>query len=261
MKNKIIIVTGGASGIGKSICEEYAKLGCTILILDINLEAGQALKHDLLKITNALFYSCDFSNSESIRRAAASISADHPILDAIIHNARAPYATSNIKDNINNELDRDFNIFVKSPLLLSELLSENLSRGTDPCITYIGSTNSTFISHQPLSYHVCKGALLQVVRFLAVSLGPLNVRVNLVNPGIVDIPGRTRRNITLFSKAVKAVIPLGRTAFANEVASACIFLSSVQARYITGTTINLDGGEHLKDHFSLAYKILEDKKA
>ena len=257
MKNKLVIVTGGASGIGKSICEEYAKIGWTILILDINFEAGQALKNDLSKVTAVFFYQCDFSNLDSIRRVAVSIGADHPVLDAIIHNVRAPYTTSTIEDNINTELDRDFNIFIKSPLLLSELLLESLSRGADPCITYVGSTNSNFVSHQPLSYHVCKGALLQTVRFLAVSWGPLNVRVNLVNPGIVDIPGKFRKNIALFARAVEAVIPLGRTAVANEVASACIFLSSIQSRYITGTTINLDGGEHLKDHFSLAYKLLE----
>lgn len=260
MKNKLIIVTGGASGIGKAICEEYAKIGWTILIIDINIDAGQTLKNDLSKITTAFFYSCDFSNPDSIRKVSESIASEHLILDVIIHNARAQYTTSKIKDNINNELDRDFNIFIKSPLLLSELLIENLSRSSNPCITYIGSTNSTFISHQPLSYHVCKGALMQVVRYLAVKLGPLNIRVNVVNPGIVDIPGRIRKNLGLFSRAVKAVIPLGRTAFAHEVANICIFLSSEQARYMTGSTIDLDGGEHLKDHFSLAYKILENRE-
>lgn len=260
MKNKTIIITGGASGIGKSICESYAKLGWTVLILDINFEAGQTLKDVLSKITSAFFYSCDFSNSDSIREVATLISADHPIIDTIIHNVRAPYASSCIADNLNNEFTRDFNIFISSPLLLSELLINNLSRGIDPCITFIGSTNSSFISHQPLSYHICKGALLQAVRYLAVSWGSLNIRVNLVNPGIVDVPGKPRKNLNVFTQAVKAVIPLGRTASADEVASACVFLSSTQSRYITGTTINLDGGEHLKDHFSLAYKILEGKK-
>ncbi len=260
MKSKTILITGGASGIGKSFCEAYAKLGWIILILDINFEGGQALKNELSKITTAFFYSCDFSNSDSIRGVATLINADHPSLDAIIHNARAPYTSSSIADNLNNEFNRDFNIFISSPLLLSELLINNLSRGIDPCITFIGSTNSSFISHQPLSYHICKGALLQVIRYLAVSWGPLNIRVNLVTPGIVDVPGRSRNNLNIFTQAVKAVIPLGRTALSDEVASACIFLSSTQARYITGTTITLDGGEHLKDHFNLAYKILESKE-
>jgi 3-oxoacyl-[acyl-carrier protein] reductase len=95
---------------------------------------------------------------------------------------------------------------------------------------------------------------------LAVNWGALKIRVNLLNPGIVDVPGRLRGNSDIFTSAVRAVIPLGRTALAEEVASVCIFLSSFDARYITGTSINLDGGEHLKDHFSLAYKILENKQ-
>jgi NAD(P)-dependent dehydrogenase (short-subunit alcohol dehydrogenase family) len=261
LKNKTIIVTGGASGIGKSICEKYADIGWTVLILDINLEAGENIKNQLSKITPAFFYHADFSNPDAIKKIAASIAATHPVLDCIIHNARAHNTSKNIEDNLNNEIDRDLNIFIKSPLLLSELLIGNLSRAGDSCITFIGSTNSSFISHQQLSYHICKGALFQAVRYLAVSWGALKIRVNLLNPGIVDVPGRLRGNSDIFTNTVRAVIPLGRTALAEEVASVCIFLSSSDARYITGTSINLDGGEHLKDHFSLAYKILENKQS
>ncbi|MDC0110942.1 SDR family oxidoreductase [Alphaproteobacteria bacterium] len=257
MKNKTVIVTGGASGIGKSICEEYANLGWEVLILDINSMAGEALKIELSKISSAVFYYCDFSTPDSIKNTAKEIRENHPSINSIIHNARAPNTANSIADNLNNEIDRDFNIFIRSPLMLCELLYTNLVKSQDAAITFIGSTNSSFISHQPLSYHVCKGALMQAVRFLAVSWGPKNIRVNLVNPGIVDVPGKSRKNINIFSKAIKAVIPLGRTALASEVATACTFLSSSHARYITGTTINLDGGEHLKDHFSLAYKIFE----
>jgi NAD(P)-dependent dehydrogenase (short-subunit alcohol dehydrogenase family) len=260
LKNKKIIVTGGASGIGKSICEAYAKLGWTVLIMDINSEAGQDLKNNLSKITTAFFYACDFSRSDSIVKVVSLIKSEHETLDAIIHNARAPNMTYNISDNLNGELERDFNIFISSPLRLSELLISNLIYGEDPSVTFIGSTNSSFISHQPLSYHVCKGALLQAVRFLAVQWGSLNIRVNLLNPGIVDVPDRPRQNLDLFEKVVKAVIPLGRTALASEVASACIFLSSAEAKYITGTSINIDGGEHLKDHFSLAFNIYKNKE-
>jgi NAD(P)-dependent dehydrogenase (short-subunit alcohol dehydrogenase family) len=257
LKNKTIIVTGGASGIGKSICEEYARSGWTVIIIDINTEAGFDLKNQLSQITSTFFYQADFSNSDSIKIIAPRIAETHPVIDCIIHNARSPNASKSIEDNLNNEIDRDFNIFIKSPLFLSELLIRNLTRSLDACITFIGSTNSTFISHQPLSYHVCKGALLQIVRYLAANWGKDNIRVNLLNPGIVDVPGRTRQNVDFFNKVIKAVIPLERTALAQEVASACLFLSSDNARYITGSTINLDGGEHLMDHFSLAYKILE----
>lgn len=260
MKNKTVIVTGGTSGIGESICKEYANLGWEVLILGRNSIAGEALKVELSKISSAIFYYCDLSIPDSIQKTAKEISRNHPSINSIIHNAKGPYTTNSIADNLNNEIDRDFNIFIRSPLILCELLYSNLVKSQDAAITFIGSTNSSFISHQPLSYHVCKGALMQAVRFLAASWGPRNIRVNLVNPGIVDVPGRSRKNINIFSKAIKAVIPLGRTALASEVATACIFLSSSNALYITGTTINLDGGEHLKDHFSLAYKIFESNE-
>lgn len=258
MKDNTLIVTGGASGIGRCICEEYANLGWTVLILDINIDAGITLKNWLSKNTAVFFYYVDLSDQHSVKKVASEIADNHPTIDCIIYNARSNYSSSDVKSNLFYEFDRDFNIFIKSPLILSELLIENLSRSSNACITFVGSTNSSFISHQPLSYHVCKGALIQAVRYCAVNWGALNIRVNLLNPGIVDVPGRPRKNLDFFKRVVKSVIPLGRTALAQEVASLCLFLSSESARYITGTTINLDGGEHLKDHFSLVYKLLDD---
>jgi len=257
LKNKTVIITGGASGIGKSICEHYAKLGWTILILDIDEECGMALKSELSVISDAHFYYCDFSNLKSTKNAGNLIRSNHPTIDCIIHNARAPNNSKNIAANLSNEISRDFNVLIHSPLLLSELLIENLSNGRDPCVTFIGSTNSSFVSHQPLSYHICKGALIQAVRFLAASWGARNIRVNLLNPGIVEVPNRPKKNLELFTKAIKASIPLGRAASTSDISSACIFLSSDNAQYMTGSTINLDGGGNLLDHFHIAYKLIE----
>ena len=226
--NKTVIVTGGASGIGKSICQEYANLGWEVLILDINSIAGKTLKFELSKISSATFYYCDLSDFNSIKKTAKKISQKYPSINSIIHNARAPNNSNSIEENLNNEIERDFNIFIRSPLLLSQLLFTNLGKSKDAAITFIGSTNSQFISHQPLSYHVCKGALIQAVRFLAVSWGDKKIRVNLVNPGIVDAPNKRRNNMKTFSNAVKAVIPLGRIALASEVASVCTFLHWVK---------------------------------
>ena len=259
MKNKTILVTGGASGIGKEVCIKYANLGWSVIILDINLISGEELRKQLSTITASSFYECDFSVLSSVKATTELVKNNHPSLNLIIHMARGPYQSNNIRENLDVEMERDFNVYVQSPLWMCERLLENLKIGKDSSIIFIGSTNSNFISHQPLSYHIFKGALLQLVRFLAVSWGDSNIRVNLVNPGVVDVPGRSRNNSHIFSEVVKSVIPLGRTALSTEVADLCLFLSSQQAAYITGTSIDLDGGEHLKDHFSLAYKIIESK--
>jgi len=252
-------VTGGASGIGKSVCIKYAELGWIVVILDINSIAGEELRKELSAITTAYFYECDFSVLTSVKSTTKLLKNNHPSLNLIIHMARGPYQSNNISENIDGEMERDFNVYVRSPLWMCENLLENLKIGKESSIIFIGSTNSNFISHQPLSYHIFKGALLQLVKFLAVSWGSNNIRVNLVNPGVVDVPGRSRNNLDIFSEVVKSVIPLGRTALSTEVADVCLFLSSPQASYITGTSIDLDGGEHLQDHFSLAYKIIESK--
>ena len=260
MKSKTIIVTGGASGIGKSVCIRYAELGWCVIFLDIDTLAGESLRKELCKVTTAYFYECDFSVLSSVKSASNLIKNNHPSINLIIHMARGPYESKNISENISFEMERDFNIFIRSPLYMCEKILENLKLGGSSSIIFIGSTNSNFISHQPLSYHVFKGALLQLVKFLAVSWGGSDIRVNLVNPGVVEVPGRLRNNADIFSEVVKSVIPLERVASSTEVADVCLFLSSSQASYITGTSIDLDGGEHLKDHFSLAYKIIESKE-
>jgi NAD(P)-dependent dehydrogenase (short-subunit alcohol dehydrogenase family) len=256
--NKTVIVTGGASGIGKTICEEYAKRKWTVIILDINRENGLKLHKSLGKITSCFFYVCDFSNLKSIHKMSKILIDNHPCISCIIHNVRSRYKSQGLLENLNLELEVDFNIYIRSPLILTSSLINNLSKSEDPSVIFVGSTNSLFISEQPISYHICKGSLLQSVRYLAAFLAKKKIRVNLINPGIVNVKERERNKSKIFEEAINSVIPLGRAASTEEIAHLCMFLSSNESRYITGSCITIDGGEHLLDHMSLAQSLLKN---
>lgn len=255
---KVALITGAAQGIGSVIAQTFCKKGYFVAFIDINKQMGEEKENEFKKLGySAKFYECDLSNEEAIKQLAQRLQKDFDSIDVIVNNAKHPSKERDILNNLLTEWDSAFRIMLKHPLLLAQLLIPLLQKSDNASIINIGSTNAHFISQQPLSYHVVKGALSQATRYLACEYGKINIRVNLLHPGIVDVPGRSRRKADLFQKAVEQVIPLGRTALAEEVGNCCLFLASDQAKYINGVALDLDGGEHLKDHFHLAYTGLE----
>lgn len=257
-KSKIALITGAGQGIGAEIASCFRAKDYFIILVDYNEKLGMAQEKKLGEMSK--FYPCDLSDSAQVNALADSLKKEFDVIDTIIHNAKAPAQERDIFSNLEKEWDLTTRVMLKHPILLGHLLLEELKKSENPSITYIGSTNSHFISHQPLSYHMIKGALNQITRYLACEYGAHKIRVNLLNPGIVDVPGRTRKNPELFEKIVQHTIPLQRTASAQEVGMCCLFLASAEAKYLTGSSLDLDGGEHLKDHFHLMMSHLGTKQ-
>ncbi|MBS0624634.1 MAG: SDR family oxidoreductase [Verrucomicrobia bacterium] len=248
-RDKTIVVTGAGQGIGAEIARSFVDRGCSVALIDYNRELGIEQEKNLGAA--AKFFLCDLSDRVQVEQLANSLNLEYGAIDTIIHNARSPAREKEILANLENEWDLSVQVMLKHPILLNQLLMGSLKKSKNPSILFIGSTNGHFISQQPISYHVIKGALSQTVRYLAAEYAQHGVRVNLLNPGIVEVPGRTRRNPELFQKIVEAVIPLQRTVKASEIGSFCLFYASEEAKYLTGSSLDLDGGEHLKDHFHL----------
>ncbi len=257
-KMKVVLITGAAQGIGYELTRHFCKNNYFVILVDIQKQAGEAKEKELQELGyKSKFYECNLENEEAVKRLSEQLHDDFEHIDLIIHNAKHPSREKDVLNNIEREWDGAFNVMLKHPILLTHLLLDLLQKSTNASIIYIGSTNARFISQQPLTYHVIKGALSQATRYLACEYGKFKIRINLLHPGIVDIPGRSKMHIELYKQTIEEVIPLQRPALAEEVGHCCLFLASEGARYITGTTLDLDGGEHLKDHFSLAFSSLK----
>jgi len=252
---KVVFLTGAAQGIGSFIANCFAQEGYFVAFADVNREKGVAKEKELHEkgFTSKYYYS-DLSDEKSVRELAEMVRADVPQIDVIVNNAKIPSREKEVLPNIENEWDDSFKAMLKHPILFSQLVYDLLQNSKNASIIFIGSTNAFYISQQPMSYHVVKGALLQTTRYLACEYGKDNIRVNLLHPGVVDIPDRVKKKKSpQYFDTIERVIPLKRIAMAEEVGHSCVFLASDQAKYITGISMNLDGGEHLKDHFHLAY--------
>lgn len=250
LKNKVALITGSSQGVGAELAKCFCEQGYHVILVDYNKDLGLEMENRLQGCSK--FYHCDLSDETQVDSLAALLNNHYRAIDVIIHNARSPAKEKDPIQNLDKEWDSSIKVMLKNPIRLNHLLLTLIKKSSNPSILFIGSTNSYFISQQPLSYHVVKGALSQTVRYLACEYGQLKIRVNLLNPGIIDIPGRPRKNPELFREVVEAVIPLKRAVTAREVGECCLFLASDKARYFTGSSVDLDGGEHLKDHFSLA---------
>ena len=255
MKNKNIIITGGLRGIGEILSKYFSDNNFNLIILDNkNCSIKEfKIRNNLNNENKIKIYKCDLSNNKQIDSVVNKIKKNFQNIYLVIHNAIPRFKKLSPEFDCLFNLEIAFKIMICGPTYLTYKIKNELESDGGSSVIFIGSTNSQFISDQSLYYHVCKGALQNTVKYLAVDLGTNNIRVNLVNPGIIMVPGRERKNRERFDLTLKQVIPLQRELLAYELAEFCYLISSDKCKYLSGSSINLDGGEHLKDHFSLLY--------
>lgn len=215
-KNKVVVVTGGASGIGKVICEEFQKAGANVCVID--------------KSDNNYFVG-DIANEEVLHKFAEKVLADYGNVDYLINNACLSLG------GIENCSYDDFNYVLRTgvtaPFMLTKLFMNNFNKGA--AIVNISSSRDRMSQPNTESYTAAKGGISALTHALAVSLAG-KVRVNSISPGWIDISG------TEFHGADNTQHPAGRVGTPIDIANMVLFLCSDKAGFITGENIAIDGG-------------------
>lgn len=253
LKGRVVIVTGAASGIGKAVAEAYAKEGAYLALADINLEGLKALKEDL-KGTEVYVERVDVTSEGDCKAFISNVAAQFGKIDVLVNNA-------------GTALMGDMATFPEETFRKhAELMMYAPVRLTNLCIPHFKNNGwgsvvntSSIFGKQPgglISYDVIKAADIMITKDYSNYCAAFNVNVNAVCPGPVDTPlwyapgqlGDQLAGATGMSKeeAIKwfaqTNIPMGRYAKPEEIANAIVFLSSEPAHYITGVSINVDGG-------------------
>jgi 3-oxoacyl-[acyl-carrier protein] reductase len=244
LKNKVAVVTGASKGIGAAIAKALASEGASVVVnYSSSKEGADRVVADITaKGGKAVAVQGDVSKAKDVERIFAETKKQFGALDVLVNNAGI-YEFSPIGEVTEDKFHRLFNTNVLG-LLLASQQAANLFGPEGGSIINIGSAVSSL--HPPTSsiYTATKGAVDAVTGVLAKELGPRKIRVNSINPGMVETEGVHSAGFigSDFEKGTVAQTPLGRLGQPSDIAPLAIFLASSDSGWLTGETILASGG-------------------
>jgi NAD(P)-dependent dehydrogenase (short-subunit alcohol dehydrogenase family) len=247
LKNKVAIITGGASGIGRATALLFAREGAAVTIVDIDEAQGKSAITEIeAENGKAIFIKCDVTRSEDCQGAIEKAVVTFGGLDILFNNAGIIRRT-NLLDTSETEWDRVMDVNVKSVFLMSKFAIPYMENRGGGVIINTSSGWGLKGGGNAVTYCASKGAVTNMTRAMAIDHGLQNIRVNAVCPGDTDTPMLRNEAEQLgqpeeLFMAEAADRPLGRYAQPEEIASAVLFLASDASGYVTGTTLVVDGG-------------------
>ena len=253
LKNKIVVITGGAGLIGKGFVKAVVENGGTAIIADIDEISGNKVKDEISKelATDKIdFIKVDITSRESIQGMIDVIINKHKVIDALVNNAypRNRNYGNKFEDVTYEDFCENVNLHLGGYFLMSQEVSRVMVNQKRGVIVYIASIygfmaprfelyeNASFTS--PVEYSAIKGALLSLTKYLASYLGKHDIRVNAISPGGV-FDNQPESFVAQYSK--KTIIG-NRMAETDDLTGALVFLLSDASKYITGQNLVVDGG-------------------
>jgi NAD(P)-dependent dehydrogenase (short-subunit alcohol dehydrogenase family) len=246
LKDRIVVVTGAGSGIGRACAIESAKEGARVIVADINLEgAEETVKKITANHGIALAFKTDVSKPESVKQLANFTLNTYSGIDALINNA-AIQVNKTVDDMTFEEWNLQMSINVGGIFLCSKYFLPYLriSKGN---IVNMSSVNGFFVEPMCAGYCTTKAAIIGLTKAMAIDHGPEGVRVNCICPGYIDA-GLAEGYFQSQPDPAKARVEAGklhalwRIGKPEEVARVAVFLASSDASFMTGASVVVDGG-------------------
>ncbi len=243
-KNKVVLITGATSGIGKAAAERFLREGATTALLARDEEALKAIAAN----KRALSIPTDVTVTDECTAAVKKTIAEFGRLDVLV-NAAGIIASGSIADTDLSAWHEMMRINLDAVFYLMHLSVPHLEK-TGGNIVNVSSVTGTRAFPGVLAYCVSKAGVDQLTRCAALELASKGIRVNAVNPGVV-VTNLHRRGgfddekYASFLEHGKSTHPLGRVGSPEEIAAAISYLASAPAGWVTGVTLNIDGGRHL----------------
>ena len=243
LDGKIVLITGGTSGIGGASASLFAKEGATIIFLGRNVEQGIKKQEEIIRDGGTgEYYKCDVSRKEEVIALKQYILKKYGKIDILFNNAGI-LLTGSLEEFTDEEWDRSYNVNLKAAVHMCQAFMDTLvaNHGVVLINASINGLHSYIKGKRSYMYATSKAALIQFSRYLAKNYAP-DVRVNALCPGMTITNLFTNKDFSRFKDSNL----LGRMADPEEIAKVALFLVSDDASFVTGSVIVADAGESIK---------------
>ena len=241
LKDKIIVITGAASGFGKGIAKKFSDEGARLILVDINLNL-------LKKVSKSLsqdYFIADVSKSKQFESLAKYVYSKYKIVDVIVNNAGITHKPKPMENVTEKEFEKVFNVNAKSVYFCGKYFVPKMKKLKKGVILNVASTAGLSPRPKLNWYNASKGWMITATKTMAVELAPYKVRVNALAPVAGKTPllksfmgGNTLKK----KQAFLSTIPIGRFSTPQDMGNAACFLCSDEADMITGSILEVDGG-------------------
>lgn len=251
-EGKRVVITGGASGIGKATAEAFIAEGAQVMMGDLNADAGDAMAADTRFDNRLAFQKTDVCEVSDIKNLLDSAADHFGGIDILFNNAGAGGAPERIDEIAAEDWDLTMNLLLRSVAMGTRYVVDHMKKAGGGVIINTSSINAHEAGWGPIAYATAKAGVRHMSKLAAAQLAVHNIRVNSISPGFImtnifadsrkDEPEEARQ----IDETIRAISPMAqpvaRSGMPEDIAQAVLYLSSDQGGFVTGVDLTVDGG-------------------
>eukprot|EP01087_Luapelamoeba_hula_P014165 TRINITY_DN4108_c0_g1_i1.p1 TRINITY_DN4108_c0_g1~~TRINITY_DN4108_c0_g1_i1.p1 ORF type:complete len:299 (+),score=60.77 TRINITY_DN4108_c0_g1_i1:28-924(+) len=253
-EGQTVIVTGSGAGLGRCISRTFAANGASVVICDVDVEAGEenlAYIKEEMNHSAVVFVKCDVSKEDDVKRLVDTAFDTFGRIDVLINNAGVSTFGGIFDDGAISLFDRVLAINVRGTYMCTKYCMEKAMKAQKRgAVVNIASTRAFMSEPDTEAYSASKGAVIALTHSMAVSLGKHGIRVNSISPGWIDVSSWQKSKKAQQAELTEkdhAQHPVGRVGRPEDIAESCMhFADSRTSGFTTGTNLKIDGGMTIK---------------
>jgi NAD(P)-dependent dehydrogenase (short-subunit alcohol dehydrogenase family) len=252
LKDKVAIITGAGSGLGRASAQLFAKEGAKVVVAANREKEGEQTVRSIKAASgDAIFTRVDVTSASDLEKAIKTAVDKYGKLDIMFNNAGTPGPGKLIADLTEEEWNRVLAVNLTGVFLGTKYAIPEMLKGGGGVIINTSSVAAVSPRRYAGAYSAAKAAVIQLTKVTALEYARKNIRVNCILPGPIDTPffskvaGGDTDKMAAFKEKVLKEVPMGRFAQPEEIARVALFLASGEASYITGASFAVDGGQLL----------------